>query len=99
PKKMAPTVFELIAVNYRMSSQPHTPKGCYSVHRWLWENRKSHCNMKRGSDWQTIEGYESRSPQMVELRAVTMAFQHFPHTPLNVVTDSAYVANITQRLD
>lgn len=23
----------------------------------------------------------------------------FPHTPLNVVTDSAYVADITQRLD
>lgn len=28
-----------------------------------------------------------------------MAFQHIPHVPLNIVTDSAYVAAITQRLD
>ena len=54
---------------------------------------------KEGDDRQTLEGYESGSPQMVELRAVAMSFQHFPSTPLNVVTDSAYVADITQRLD
>lgn len=46
-----------------------------------------------------LEGCESRSPQLVELYAVAMAFQHFPHTPLNVVAGSAYVADITQRLD
>lgn len=28
-----------------------------------------------------------------------MAFQWFPNIPLNTVTDSAYVADITQKLD
>lgn len=54
---------------------------------------------KEEGEWQTLEGYESGSPQIVELRAVAMAFQRFPHTPLNVVTDSAYVVDIAQRLD
>lgn len=54
---------------------------------------------KEESEWHTLEGYESRSPQLVELWAVAMVFQHFPHVPLNVVTNSAYVADITQRLD
>ncbi|KFP73021.1 hypothetical protein N310_03919, partial [Acanthisitta chloris] len=39
------------------------------------------------------------SPQLVELCAVVMVFQRFPHVPLNVVTDSAYVADIADRLD
>ncbi|KFO61136.1 hypothetical protein N302_09553, partial [Corvus brachyrhynchos] len=39
------------------------------------------------------------SAQLVELRAVTMVFQRFSHVPLNLVTDSAYVADITQCLD
>ncbi|KFV10671.1 hypothetical protein N340_08573, partial [Tauraco erythrolophus] len=39
------------------------------------------------------------SAQLVELRAVAMAFQRFSQVPLNLVTDSAYVADITQRLD
>ncbi|KAL2293940.1 hypothetical protein Nmel_007641 [Mimus melanotis] len=39
------------------------------------------------------------SPQVVELRAVVMAFQHFPDTPLNIVIDSAYIVDLTQRLD
>ncbi|NXH31098.1 POK19 protein, partial [Myiagra hebetior] len=51
------------------------------------------------SGWQTLEGHESGSAQLVELRAVAMAFQQFSHVPLNLVTDSAYVADITQRLD
>ena len=54
--------------------------------------------MEKGCEWQTLEGYESGSPQMVELRAVAMAFQPFPHMPLNGVTDSANVADIPQRL-
>lgn len=37
--------------------------------------------------------------QLVELRAVAMAFQRFPHIPLNDVTYSAYFADITQTLD
>lgn len=46
-----------------------------------------------------MEGYENGSPQIVELQVVAMAFQCFRHTLLSVVTDSAYVADITQRLD
>ncbi|KFW86787.1 hypothetical protein N305_06572, partial [Manacus vitellinus] len=38
------------------------------------------------------------SPQVVELRAVTVAFQLFPQ-PVNIITDSAYVANLLSRLD
>ncbi|NWX58464.1 POK19 protein, partial [Promerops cafer] len=49
--------------------------------------------------WQTLEGHHSGSPQLLKLCAVAMAFQHFPHVPLIIVTDSAYVADITQRLD
>ncbi|NXM47689.1 POK19 protein, partial [Gymnorhina tibicen] len=51
------------------------------------------------SGWQTLKGHESGSAQLVELRAVAMAFQPFSHVPLNLVTDSAYVADITQHLD
>lgn len=51
------------------------------------------------SEWQTLEGHKNGSPQIVELRAVATAFQCFPHSPLNVITDSAYVADIAQRLD
>ncbi|NXI00671.1 POK19 protein, partial [Pachycephala philippinensis] len=51
------------------------------------------------SGWQMLKGHVSGSAQLVELRAVAMAFQHFSHVPLNLVTDSAYVADITQRLD
>ncbi|KFO59753.1 hypothetical protein N302_09340, partial [Corvus brachyrhynchos] len=39
------------------------------------------------------------SAQLVELRAVTMAFQQFSQVPLNLVTDSAYVADMIQCLD
>ncbi|NWV18729.1 POK19 protein, partial [Origma solitaria] len=51
------------------------------------------------SGWQVLEGHELGSAQLVELRAVTMAFQRFSHVPLNLVTDSAYVADIAQHLD
>ncbi|NXJ20672.1 POK19 protein, partial [Dicrurus megarhynchus] len=54
---------------------------------------------KEESGWQVLEGHESGSAQLVELRAVAMAFQQFSQVPLNLVTDSAYVADITQRLD
>lgn len=54
---------------------------------------------KRKVSGRRLEGHENGSPQLVELRAVAIAFQRFPHTPLNVVTDSAYVADITWRLD
>uniref|UniRef100_A0A8C3DJ31 RNA-directed DNA polymerase n=2 Tax=Neoaves TaxID=3078114 RepID=A0A8C3DJ31_CORMO len=54
---------------------------------------------KEGSEWQVLKEHESGSAQLVELRAVTMAFQRFSQEPLNLVTDSAYVADITQCLD
>ena len=47
--------------------------------------------------WNKIE-YQEGSPQIVELRAMVMVFQHFS-CPVNVVTDSAYVAGLVQRLD
>ncbi|NXT14467.1 POK18 protein, partial [Prunella fulvescens] len=54
---------------------------------------------KDESGWQTLEARESGSAQMVELKAVAMAFQEFSQVPLNVVTDSAYVTDIARRLD
>lgn len=44
-------------------------------------------------DIQEVEG----SPQIVELAAVVRAFQLFPE-PFNLVTDSAYVANVLREL-
>ncbi|NWW70052.1 POK6 protein, partial [Climacteris rufus] len=38
------------------------------------------------------------SAQLVELRAALTAFQRFSQEPFNLVTDSAYVADIAQRL-
>lgn len=54
---------------------------------------------KDESGWQVLEGHVSASAQLVELKAVAMAFQRFSQVPLNLVTDSAYVADITKRLD
>lgn len=45
------------------------------------------------SDIQIVEG----SPQIVELAAVVRAFQLFPE-PFNLITDSAYVANVVKRI-
>lgn len=44
---------------------------------------------KDESGWQTLAGHESGSAQVVELKAVAMAFQEFSQVPLNLVTDSA----------
>ncbi|RMC20691.1 hypothetical protein DUI87_01543 [Hirundo rustica rustica] len=51
-----------------------------------------------GSEWQILEGHEDGSAQLVELRAAVMAFQRFSQHPFNLVTDSAYVADIAQQL-
>lgn len=53
---------------------------------------------KDGSEWQVLEGHEDGSAQLVELRAAVMAFEKFSQEPFNLVTDSAYVADIAQRL-
>lgn len=59
---------------------------------------KSHCDMKRRK-WMAETGkFWKWSLQVVELWAVAMAFQHFPGTPLNIVTDSAYIAGVIQKL-
>ncbi|XP_014117965.1 PREDICTED: endogenous retrovirus group K member 11 Pol protein-like [Pseudopodoces humilis] len=54
---------------------------------------------KDESEWQVLEGHESGSTQLVELRAATMAFQRFSQVPLNLDTDSTYVADLAKRLD
>lgn len=51
-----------------------------------------------GSEWQVLEGHEDGSAQLVELKAAVMAFEKFSQEPFNLVTDSAYVADIAQRL-
>ncbi|RMC20615.1 hypothetical protein DUI87_01467 [Hirundo rustica rustica] len=51
-----------------------------------------------GSEWQVLEGHEDGSAQLVELGAAVMAFERFSQEPFNLVTDSAYVANMAQRL-
>ncbi|RMC18164.1 hypothetical protein DUI87_05045 [Hirundo rustica rustica] len=51
-----------------------------------------------GSEWQVLEGHKDGSAQLVELRAAVMAFQRFSQQPFNLVTDSAYVADIAQQL-
>ncbi|NWV31474.1 POK19 protein, partial [Grantiella picta] len=54
---------------------------------------------KEGSEWQVLRSHETGSAQLVELKTVAMAFQWFSQVPLNLVTDSAYVADITKCLD
>ncbi|RMC20816.1 hypothetical protein DUI87_01669 [Hirundo rustica rustica] len=51
-----------------------------------------------GSEWQVLEGHEDWSAQLVELKAAVMAFEKFSQEPFNLITDSAYVADIAQRL-
>ncbi|RMB94661.1 hypothetical protein DUI87_28896 [Hirundo rustica rustica] len=51
-----------------------------------------------GSEWQVLESHEDGSAQLVELKAAVMAFEKFSQEPFNLITDSAYVANIAQRL-
>lgn len=45
-------------------------------------------------DVQKVDGF----PQIVELAAVVRAFQLFPE-PFNLITDSAYIANIIKRIE
>ncbi|RMC20646.1 hypothetical protein DUI87_01498 [Hirundo rustica rustica] len=51
-----------------------------------------------GSEWQVLESHEDGSAQLVELKAAVMAFETFSQEPFNLITDSAYVADIAQRL-
>ncbi|OWK53814.1 Endogenous retrovirus group K member 8 Pol protein [Lonchura striata] len=49
---------------------------------------------KDGSEWQVLKAHQEGSAQLVELRAGVMAFERFSQEPFNLVTDSAYVADI-----
>ncbi|RMC20030.1 hypothetical protein DUI87_00876 [Hirundo rustica rustica] len=51
-----------------------------------------------GSEWQVLESHEDGSAQLVERRAAVMAFETFSQEPFNLITDSAYVADIAQQL-
>ncbi|RMC19284.1 hypothetical protein DUI87_03891 [Hirundo rustica rustica] len=51
-----------------------------------------------GPEWQVLESHEDVSAQLVELRAAVIAFEKFSQEPFNLITNSAYVADITQRL-
>lgn len=59
---------------------------------------KAAVTWKVNGDWQHVIKFQTGSPQIVELRAMTTAFQLFPQA-VNIVTDSTYVANLTKKLD
>ncbi|RMC12182.1 hypothetical protein DUI87_11318 [Hirundo rustica rustica] len=62
------------------------------------ETGKAIVTWQDGSEWQVLEGHEDGSAQLVELKAAVMAFEKFSQEPFNLITDSAYVADIAQRL-
>lgn len=57
----------------------------------MWKNPDT---QEWESDVQIVQG----SPQITELAAVVRAFEKFKQ-PLNLVTDSAYVAGIAERAE
>lgn len=88
------TALSLKPLNYRISL-----KGLMVFTDGSGKTGKAIVTWKDDNEWQTLEGRNNGSPQLLELCAVVMAFQHFLHVPLNSVADSAYVADITQQLD
>ncbi|RMB99202.1 hypothetical protein DUI87_24394 [Hirundo rustica rustica] len=66
------------------------------------------CIKKKSGKWRLLqdlrkinavmEGHEDGSAQLVEVKAAVMAFEKFSQEPFNLITDSAYVADIAQRL-
>ncbi|RMC05533.1 hypothetical protein DUI87_18729 [Hirundo rustica rustica] len=64
----------------------------------LGKTGKAIVTWQDGSEWQVLEGHEDGSAQLVELKAAVMAFEKFSQEPFNLITDSAYVADIAQRL-
>lgn len=49
-------------------------------------------------EWHHEEQIVQGSAQIVELAAIVFAFQHC-HRPMNLVTDSQYIAGVVSRLD
>lgn len=56
----------------------------------MWENGKWHVVVRKHS-----EG----SVQLLELKAVTLAFQNFDSQEINLISDSLYVASILERIE
>ncbi|NXX54365.1 PO113 protein, partial [Scopus umbretta] len=63
--------------------------------------RRAACVWKQGGKWNqyVIEGQSLDSLQTLELTAVTWALTNWLDTPLNVITDSMYVAGVVPRLE
>ncbi|NWW43146.1 PO113 protein, partial [Pedionomus torquatus] len=63
--------------------------------------RRAACVWKEGDQCQQhiLEGQPQDSLQTLELTAVVWALTNWLNTPLNVVTDSMYVAGVVLRLE
>ncbi|KAK4806939.1 LOW QUALITY PROTEIN: hypothetical protein QYF61_027306 [Mycteria americana] len=63
--------------------------------------RRAACVWKEGNNWKqyVMEGQPQDSLQTLELTAVIWALTNWINIPLNVVTDSMYVAGIVPRLE
>ncbi|NXU60073.1 POK19 protein, partial [Turnix velox] len=64
------------------------------------KSRKAAVTWKEGSEWkhQILEATSADSLQTLELYAVVWSLSTF-EKPLNIVTDSFYVAGVTQRIE
>ncbi|NXA72428.1 POK19 protein, partial [Thryothorus ludovicianus] len=64
------------------------------------KSKKAAATWKQGATWchHLIEGQENDSLQTLELAAVAWAVSRFLG-PLNVITDSLYVAGLLQRIE
>ncbi|RMC21829.1 hypothetical protein DUI87_02699 [Hirundo rustica rustica] len=95
PHKTATALFELIA---RLIINQEPVQGPTVFTDGSGKTGKAIVTWQDGSEWQVLEGHEDGSAQLVELRAAVLAFEKFSQEPFNLITDSAYVADIAQRL-
>ncbi|RMC20837.1 hypothetical protein DUI87_01690 [Hirundo rustica rustica] len=95
PHKTATALFELIA---RLIINQEPVQGPTVFTDGSGKTGKAIVTWQDGSEWQVLEGHEDGSAQLVELKAAVMAFEKFSQEPFNLITDSAYVADIAQRL-
>ncbi|RMC20161.1 hypothetical protein DUI87_01007 [Hirundo rustica rustica] len=95
PHKTATALFELI-VGLIINQEP--VQGPTVFTDGSGKTGKAIVTWQDGSEWQVLESHEDGSAQLVELRAAVMAFEKFSQEPFNLITDSAYVADIAQRL-
>ncbi|RMC18078.1 hypothetical protein DUI87_04957 [Hirundo rustica rustica] len=95
PHKTATALFEMIA---RLIINQEPVQGPTVFTDGSGKTGKAIVTWQDGSEWQVLEGHEDGSAQLVELKAAVMAFEKFSQEPFNLITDSAYVADIAQRL-